>query len=196
MSLVSLPSGLFVADFSLRLNSVSAAFSSPFGGSEQVVDLLSDRWVATLSIVPTATADSGAIEAFIAAMRGGVNHVELYHFARQRPLGTLTGSVTAQTTAKGASSIVLNATTGQTLKAGDLFGVDGLLLQAAADCTAVSSAITVPIVNRLRRAITAGEAVTLVKPKVPMRMIGGGGITHRTGYAEGVTLDFVEKVDA
>lgn len=196
MSLIALPAGLRVADFSLRLDVNAAAFRSPFGGSEQVIDLLSDRWVCSLSITPTTPAESGAIEAFLAAMRGGVNHVELYHAARKTPAGTISGSVTAQAAAQGAASIVLNATNGHTFKAGDLFGVSGLLLQVAADCTASSGAITVPLVNRLRKAITNGSAVTLIQPKVPMRMVGMAGITHRPGYADGVSLDFVEKVDA
>lgn len=196
MSLITLPAGLRVADFAASIYTSAAAFSSPFGGSEQVVDLLNDRWMFSLSITPTTRTESGAVEAFIAALRGGVNHTELHHFARPVPQGTLAGVVTAQATAQGAGTVVLNATTGQTLRAGDLFGVGGLLLQVAADCTAVAGAISVPIVNRLRVALASGAAVTLTRPTVPMRLVGAPGLTHRPGFADGMSLDFVEKVDA
>lgn len=198
MSLIAFPTltDACLVSMSLRLASTAAGFASPFGGSEQVVDLLNDRWMATIEISPTVLVEAGAVEAFIAALRGGVNHTELHHFARPVPQGTLAGVVTAQATAQGAGTVVLNATTGQTLKAGDLFGVGGLLLQVAADCTAVAGAISVPIVNRLRVALAGGAAVTLTRPTVPMRLVGAPGLTHRAGFADGLSLDFVEKVDA
>lgn len=174
----------------------ACSFASPFGGSEQSVDMLNDRWRMSIELPPCNQASAAKREAFLNALRGGVNHTELHHFARPVPQGTLAGVVTAQATAQGAGTVVLNATTGQTLKTGDLFGVGGLLLQVAADCTAVAGAISVPIVNRLRVALASGAAVTLTRPVVPMRLVGAPGLTHRAGFADGLSLDFVEKVDA
>ena len=159
MSLIPLPAGYRVNSFSLRLPATVAGFAAPFGGSEQAVDLLNDRWIASLSLTPSTRADSGAIEAFIAAQRGGANHTELYHFARPVPQGTL-GRVHAvhglvADAPQGAASVQVATAPGATLKAGDMLGLGGLLLMCAADCVAdAQGLITVPIVNRLRKAIT------------------------------------------
>ena len=180
--------------FSAMLQTNQRVHASPFGGSEQVVDLLNDRWMFSLEIAPRNHSEAAQVEAFVGALRGAVNTTALYHFARPAPLGTLTGSPTAQSTAQGSASIVLNATTGQTLLAGDLIGVDGLLLQVAANCTAASSAITVPLVNRLRRGITGGTAVTLAHPTAECRLASAPRVQYVSGYSEAMAFDFVEVV--
>jgi hypothetical protein len=170
------------------------AFASPFGGSEQVVDLLNDRWAFSLELAARTHAEAAAMEAFIGAMRGMSNTTELYHFGRPTPAGTLGGSPTAQATAQGAGSIVLNATTGQTLRAGDMIGVDGMLLQVASDCTAASSAITVPLVNRLRRAVAASAPVTVVRPVATFRLASKPRVVYVPGYTDAVAMDFLEHI--
>lgn len=158
MSLVPLPAGYRVNSFSLRSPAVAAGFAAPFGGSEQVVDLLNDRWVASMSLTPSLRAESGAIEAFIDAQRGGANHTELHHFARPVPQGTL-GRVHAvygllADAAQGAASVQLATEPGATLKVGDMLGLGGLLLRCGADCVAdAQGVITVPLANRLRKAL-------------------------------------------
>jgi hypothetical protein len=180
--------------FTAALQTTQRVHASPFGGSEQAVDLLNDRWLFSLELAPRTHDEAAQIEAFIGAMRGATNTTELHHFARPAPRGTISGTVTAQDAAQGASSIVLNATTGHTFKAGDLFGVSGLLLQVAADCTAASGAITVPLVNRLRSAIVAGAAVTLSQPKASFRLMSAPRVQYVGGYAEGTALDFAEVI--
>lgn len=181
-------------NFSLRLATVQRVHSSPLGGSEQAVDLLNDRWIASLELSPRTQDEAASLEAWIASMRGLTNTTSLYHFARPVPRGTLSGAPTAQVAVQGAASIVLDATTGQTLKAGDLIGVSGLLLQASADCVAVAGAITVPLVNRLRKAITAGSVVTWSAPTAEFRLVSQPAVQYVPGYAEGVSLDFVEAI--
>jgi|GEM_PF-765261 len=183
------------AAFSLAMQTNQRAFASPFGGSEQVTDMLNDRWSCTLDLPPTEHNRAAKRESFVEAMRGQANHTELYHFGRPTPLGTLSGSPTAQTTLQGASVIVINATTGQTLLAGDMIGVDGLLLRVAADCTSSAGAITVTLTNRLRRSVTSGAAVVWDRPTAPFRLASTPSVRYVAGYAEGVKLDFVEKVD-
>jgi hypothetical protein len=56
--------------------------------------------------------------------------------------------------AQGAATLQIATAAGATLLAGDMLGVDGLLLRCAADCTADSNGLlTVPLTNRLRRAV-------------------------------------------
>lgn len=175
---------------------VSAA---PFGGSEQAVDLLNDRWLFSLELPPNNYANSAALEAFVAALRGQTNTANLYHLARPVPRGTMRGTLTLNAAAaQGASSIVVTGGVGQastTLLAGDLLGVGGLLLQVAADATAnASGVITLSLVNRLRTALSSAAAVTWNQPTVPMRLLQYSGVQYQAGYAAGLSLDFAEAV--
>lgn len=200
MSLVTYPVAtaprvFLPARFSAALQTNQRVFASSFGGSEQAVDMLNDRWLFSLELAPRTHAEAAQIEAFIAALRGASNTTALYHFARPAPLGTLSGSPTAQAAAQGAASITLNtATDGQTLLAGDLIGVAGLLLQVAASCTAAAGAITVPLVNRLRVAVTDAAAVTLLQPTANFRLASAPRVGYQAGMADGVAFDFAEAI--
>ena len=50
MSSVTWPASLVPSAASLRLSTVQRVHASPFGGSEQVVDLLNDRWLLSLTL--------------------------------------------------------------------------------------------------------------------------------------------------
>lgn len=188
------PGALLASSFRLVLSVNQRAFVSPGGGSEFVVDKLNDRWLASLSLPPSNNSNAGLTESFIGSMRGMGKTVALWHMGRPNIAGTLT-SATAQAAIQGAAQIVLNATTGQTLKAGDMLGIGGLLLQTAADCTASAGAITVPLTNRLRKAITVGAAVTLTRPTADFRLITKGAAPlYQPGYAESISLEFAEAI--
>lgn len=194
MSLIPFPSPDALVSFDMRPNVNQRGFASPFGGSEQYADLLNDRWEVSLTLPPTTGADSAVFEAYVAQMLRRVNTTNLYHFGRPTPRGTLSGSPTAQAAAQGAASITLNATTGHTLRAGDLIGVSGLLLQVAADCVSVAGAMPVPLVNRLRRSVSAGSAVVWDRPTASFRLASQPRVVYLGGYAEGVAMDFVEAI--
>lgn len=194
MSLIPFPSPDALVSFDLRQAANQRGFASPFGGSEQYADLMNDRWEASLTLPPSTGADSAVFEAYVAQMVRRVNTTNLYHFGRPTPRGTLAGSPTAQAAAQGAAAITLNATTGQTLKTGDMLGVSGLLLQVAADCVAVAGAMPVPLVNRLRKAITAGAAVAWDRPTGTFRLASQPRVVYLGGYAEAVAMDFVEHI--
>lgn len=194
MSTVTWPADLKRLSFSIKLEINQRSYASPYGGSEQVVDLLNDRWLISITMQPARRDAASQLESFINSLRGMTNTVALWHMARPTIAGTLS-SATAQATAQGAAQILLNATTGQTLKAGDMIGIGGLLLQVADDCTSSGSVLTVPLVNRLRKAISAGAAVTLTKPTANFRlMTKGAAPQYLGGYAEGVSLDFAEVI--
>jgi len=197
MSLITLPSWFKPDGFALRQSTTQRAHSSPFGGSEQVVDLLNDRWIANVSLPLRLHRDAAEVEAFVASMRGMTNTVNLYHFVRKVPRGTMRGTPTTinNPAAQGSASLLIAATVGATLLAGDLIGVSGLLLQVADDCVANGSGnITVPLVNRLRKSIPAGTAVVWDKPTAPFRMMSTPAVQYVPGYAEGVSLDFAEVI--
>lgn len=171
--------------------------ASPFGGSEQAIDLLNDRWLCNVELPPSTQAAAAALEAFTGAMRGQTNTVQLWHFARPKPQGTVRGTLTLNASAaQGAASIVLTgcSPSNGTLLAGDMLGVGGLLLMVASDCTASAGVITVPITNRLRTAQSSGAAVTWDKPKATFRMLSASGVQYTPGIAQGVSFDFGEAI--
>ena len=149
------PRAFLPRSVSLAQDVNARSFASPFGGSEQAVDMLNDRWRLSMELPPCTQPDAAKREAFINALRGQVNHTELHHFGRPYPQGTLSSCQGLVYDApQGADSITIATTAGATLLAGDMLGVDGLLLQCRADCTAdANGVLVVPLTNRLRRAI-------------------------------------------
>lgn len=196
MSLIALPSWFKPDGFALRLSTTQRAHSSPFGGSEQVVDLLNDRWIASVSLPLRLHRDAAEVEAFVASMRGMTNTVNLYHFVRKAPRGTMRGSPTViSLTGQGSAYMVINATVGSTLLAGDLISVGGLLLMVALDTGADPGGnMGVTLVNRLRKNIAAGTPVVWDRPTAPFRLMSTPAVQYVPGYSEGVSLDFAEVV--
>jgi hypothetical protein len=197
MSTISIPSGLIVSNFSLQPYTVQRNYASPFGGSEQVVDLLNDRWMISLEIAPMVDSQGGIMEGFLASLRGMANVVNLWHMARPKPQGTISGSPTVNGAhSVGAATLNITTSAGATLKMGDLIGANGLLLMAASDATADGSGhMAVSLTNRLRKAMAGGEAVTLTQPTAPFRCTTPNPApAYSGGLAGAVQLDFVEYV--
>lgn len=197
MSVMALPAKFVPRSCTLTQSTNQLAHASPYGGSEQVVDLLNDRWLMNCELAQGSRATGAWREAFIASMRGKSNTVALYHFARKAPAGTLRGTLSMSAAAlQGASSIVIKGgspATG-TLQAGDMIGVGGLLLMVAADCAASAGVVTVPIANRLRKAIAIDAAVTWDKPTAMFRLMDTSGIGYAPGLSNGVSFDFAEAI--
>lgn len=197
MSVITLPSNFKPRACNLTLMTNQRVHASVYSGSEQPVDLLNDRWLLSCELPNASFAAAAAIEAFIAAMRGQVNTCNLWHFARPQPRGTARGTLTMNATAaQGAATIVVagvSPATG-TLLAGDVLGAGGQLLMVAADCTAVAGVITVPIVNRLRAAISSGASVTWDKPTASFRILATDGVNYTPRRATPVSIDFGEAL--
>lgn len=193
---IALPAGFRPSAFTLWQHTNQRTFASPFRGSEQTLDMLQDRWMASLSLPPRLFGDAAQIEAFLNAMRGQAQVCYLHHFGRPEPRGTMRGAPTAWGTSQGASVLSITTVPGATLLAGDMIGVSGLLLQVAADAVANGSGrLDASLVNRLRKAIAADSPVTWDRPTAPFRMLTPVGVQFVPGYAEGVSLDFAEAVD-
>lgn len=171
--------------------------ASPFGGSEQAIDLLNDRWLASIQIPPDLPDGGAWVEAYIGSMRGRTNTTPLHHFKRPVPRGTIRGTLTLSAdAAQGAASIALTGcspSTG-TLLRGDMLGVGGLLVMVAADCTASGGAVTVSLTNRLRAAQLSGASVTWNKPTANFRLLNSSGVRYIPGQTDPVTFDFGEAI--
>ena len=131
MSTITLPTAFKPRTCRLEMQTSQRVNASPFGGSEQAIDLLNDRWMLSCELPPCTQENAAALEAFIGALRGQTNTVNLWHFTRPAPRGTIAGAKTLSAgAAQGAASVSITAT--GTLLAGDLIGISGLLLMVAA----------------------------------------------------------------
>jgi hypothetical protein len=199
MSTIALPSIFRVSQFAMVQEENLRVNSSPYGGSEQLVDLLNDRWKVSLEVGVSQQSEGAQLEAFINAQRGGINTVNLFHYGRPVPRGTMRGTLTlAATAAAGAASITLTGGAGQastTLLAGDLVGVGGLLLMVQDNATANGSGvITINITNRLRVLQTSGVSVTWDHPTAFFRLVGKPTIAYVGTQVQGFSADYIEAV--
>jgi hypothetical protein len=173
MSIVTWPASLYPATARLTLQTNQRVHASPFGGSEQAVDMLNDRWLMAIEF-PTRKARYGAaVEAFIASLRGQSNTVGLWHFMRPAPRGTMRGTPTLPSGAsQGAGSIVIQS-----------------------DATANGSGVlTATLVNRLRIALSGGAAVSWDRPTTQFRLLSTSGQQYTPGRADPVSCDFGEAI--
>jgi hypothetical protein len=195
MAVIALPARFCPSSFSMSLFANQASFASPFGGSEQVVDRLNDRWMVSLTLPGRKPGEAAAIEAFIASLRGMANTVTLFHWARMVPRGTMRGSPTVVGQGAGNGTILINTTAGATLLGGDIIGIGGLLLQVAQDCTANGSGLmTCFLANRLRKDLANATPVIWDKPTAQFRLVSKPAVVYIPGRASEVSLDFVEAI--
>jgi len=199
---IALPASIMPVTCSLTKFVNQRVSGAPFGGSEQAIDLMNDRWLLSFDLPAYSNASGAAVEAFVGSMRGQTNVVALWHFARPQPRGTVRGTLTLNAAAAAAAaSIVVTGcvpTTG-TLLAGDMLSVatptgGTLLLMVANDCTAVAGVITVPITERLRVACNSGAAVTWLRPTALFRLLNTPTIQYAPAIVQGVSLDFGEFI--
>jgi hypothetical protein len=83
-----------------------------------------------------------------------------------------------------------------TVKAGDIIGVDEMLLMASDDASSSDDgSLTVSLANRPYKAITAGAAVTLQRPTAEFMLGAVNGVPLRYapgGLASALELQFME----
>lgn len=195
MTLIAVPPTFKVSSFSMRLQTVQRTYSDPDDTSEQVIDRLKDRWMISLTLPLGPQEIAARNEAFLNALRGQTNTCNLWHMKRRTPLGTMQGTPTVVGQAAGNGTILINTTPGATLLAGDMIGISGLLLQVAQDCVANGSGLmTCYLVNRLRRDLPDGTPVIWDTPTAPFRKVSTPSFQYFYGYAEGVSIDFVEAI--
>jgi hypothetical protein len=195
-SLGTWPAAFLPASCRFMVNTNQRVNASPGGGSEQVVDMLNDRWLISLTLPRELNANAAAVEAFLNSFRGQVNTINLWHFARSAPRGTMRGAPTLSANVEqGADSLPITTEAGATLKAGDMLGVGGLLIMVKSDCTADGGgALVAPIVNRVRTALASGAVVTWDKPTVACRLLSHSGVSYSAAISEEVSMSLGEAV--
>lgn len=189
------PTALIPQTFSPAIRKAGLQFRSPFNGTAQVVDFVAERWVFSLTLPPKRKTNAGQVEALLFQLAGGVERVRCWHFFRPQPIGTMRGTVTIWTQGnRGDSTVALTGTSGQTVKAGDMFSAASQLFMAAADATFDgSNHATVTTVNRVRATLTAGAAVTWDAPTADFIMPSmSAAAAYRPAILEGAAFDLEE----
>ena len=125
------------------------------------------------------------IEATTAAMPAGARYVDFYIWQEQGDGGS---SFMGIDTAKVQLGV---PTPAATLLADDLISVGGQLLMVAENVEGgVDGVMTVPLVNRIRKTITSGAAVTWNRPTVDMLCLQSPAIAW-SGATRGVRMETI-----
>lgn len=164
---LSWPTNLVPSAFDFGLTRQVVAHRSDLNGMTQSADMLSQFWTATMTFAPRARVDGGALEAIMNQLMGGAQKVYLWHFARPVPIGTMRGSPTlSASAAQFANTFSLTGCgANTTLVAGDLIGINGQIMQVAADAVASSGgAMSITTTTRLRSSLASGASVTWNMP--------------------------------
>lgn len=197
MTTIALPSVFVPSACSFKSVTNQRVSASNFGGSEQAVDLLNDRWTCSVTVQLMSYQAGGKLEAFIGQMRGQTNTCDLYHFVRPNPAGTARGSMfLGANLAQGAASMYVGGCSpaNGTLLAGDMVGIAGMLFMVGADCTASGGNVTIPLAQRVRKAVTSGTVVVWDKPTAPFRLLNTSGVNYSGAVVEETTFDFGEAI--
>jgi hypothetical protein len=190
------PSNLIPSRFSAQLEVAQIANTSGFGGSTQVLDLLNERWKITMTLPGRASKNATLHDEFIQSLRGMVNTTQVYHYGRPLSLGTISGSPTIRTQAAiGAAVLDVQTVANVTLKAGDIIGVSGLWLMVEENCQAnLSGVMSVPLVNRVRKVLSAGAAVNYSRPLLEVRKMSVSAVEYLPRQIDEIQLEFVEAI--
>lgn len=161
--------------FEAELRSNVLVSTSALTGAMQTVQVPGTRWIFRLTYGNASAAEQAEREAFYAELEGMANRVSLFHCARPKPRGTRqTNTTLSSSSAVGATTLEMAATTGQTLLKGDMVGVGGQLFQVIADATAASSVLTVSVRPAVRAALSNEAAVNLVRPAANFMLTSAG----------------------
>lgn len=184
-------------EFGLKAN--VQLVTSAHNGSTTSIEMPGARWVASMHWEGAQDAALRAeVEAFWTSVRGQTNRVLLYHVRRPLPRGTLQTNTTFSAVAGiGVASFTLNATTGLTLKQGDMVGwTDGTsyqLFMVTADATAASNLMTVSVTPPVRKAISSGNTAVIVQPRAQFVLTSNEVRIPYSGYVgDSFSVDLVE----
>lgn len=204
---------------SFRLTPLSSISASPYTGAVKSV-ALALLWVARFEIALRTLQNAHDFQGFIEQLEGSSNPVRL--FDRWRPVPALLSSSisgfsdgTFFTDGTGftdgwAPLVLVAATKGsravaieglpasqECFRRGDLIGIGASLYEVRAGVTSNSSGqALINILPGLRAGVAPGDAVTLWKPRIAMRLISGSEFeVFRSNKNPGhVELSFVEDV--
>lgn len=169
MATITWPSELFVSRAQFGIKKAGVQWRSNHNGWSQSIDFMADRWVVTLTMPMRQSWDAGRAESMANFLAGGVNFVDIWHFGRPVPVGTMRGSpLISSGSTRGADQIAVLGS--GTLKAGDMLGVGNQVFQVREDVTVTEVGVWVKTVNRVRSTINVGASVVWDRPKIRMQM--------------------------
>lgn len=148
---------------------------SVLGGGQQTTGRPGAHWRMVMSLPADQPAYRQELLGFLRKLNGKEHRVSLWDFrkfgvanAHGSPAGTIaTSGVAVKTTVAqfGISLVLKNCGAGATLNAGDMWSVNGQLIENCELATANGSGeMTVLVPQRLRAQALADAAVTLVRP--------------------------------
>jgi hypothetical protein len=154
------------------------------------------RWLATISFEPELeTMQRPAIEALIVSLEGGINRLQMGHFGRPRPNGTLSSATTlASAVPAGGKSMILANSNG-TLKRGDIVGLPGQLFMVTADAAPSAGNMTIAVAPAARAVFNSGTTVTWNNPQtlwIPRDSTAGPFPYAQGRVRPGFSLELVE----
>lgn len=126
MSTIDWPERLIPQTCSMRLRKAGGLFTSPFNGTTQAMDYLSERWVLSVQFAQMQQRDPRGLGSFMNYLSGGINRVRAWHFGRRGQLaGSLAGTPLLSTAALfGAMSISITGARNRNLWPGGGFELD------------------------------------------------------------------------
>lgn len=176
--------GAMAASAYAYINLTTGAFFGLTGAlSASATSVGNGWWRCTLTFTTTGT---GAVFAAIFLSSGGGTNT----YAGVIGNGVFAWGAQVEVSSSASTYIGFG-----TLKAGDMLGLAGMLLQVSDDCVAdAAGAMTVPLVTRLRKAVTTGTGLTLTKPTAAFRPVDTGGIVvgHAGRIVREVSIEFLE----
>ena len=204
---------------SFRLMPVSQTSASPYTGSIKAIGL-AQVWMARFEIDLRSLANAHSFQGFIESLEGAVNPVRLFDRWRPMPLA-LKGAVSGFSDGSffddgtgftdGWSPLIVTAAakgerrvhmeglpmSQECFRRGDLLGLGGFLYEVRAGVTSNGDGeALVNILPGLRAGVAAGDAVTLWRPRLAMRLANGSDAeVTRLGRNPGrIELQFVEDI--
>lgn len=167
--------GFTPTSFDLWLVDNDLVTRSVLGGGQQTAGVPGGHWRASMSFPAGDYSTRQDLLGFLRGLNGKEHRVQLWDMRKTGagdvvgyPLGTIqtTGVQIKTTVAQFGTSVVFKGCgNGGTLAPGDMWSVNGQLVENNATCTADGSGdMTVAVPQRLRAQAAANAAVTLIKP--------------------------------
>lgn len=181
----------------LVLVSNTRAFVSPFTGSVQTASRSGTRWRLVMTFNNLKGTDRRLMQAFVAKLDG-----QTHRFTVQDHSHTFSGTIAGTPLVAGASqtgnSIDIDGlTSGDNIKAGDLFSIGGELKMCTADASESTGAMTINFVPEIHNSPTDNSAVVYSTPTGTFMLMGNeNGWSNAPGVFSSFTIEAIEDVNA
>lgn len=194
MATITWPSELFVSRAVFGVKKSGIQWRSNHNGWSQSIDFAADRWVLTVTMPVRQIENAGHAESMANFLAGGVNFVDVWHFARPVPIGTMRGSpLISSASSRGSDQIAVIGT--GTLLPGDMIGVGNQVFQVREAANVASPGAWVKVTNRVRSQINVGASVVWDRPKIRMQMPSmENSVGFSTIIGEEFTMDLEEVI--